>query len=435
MTSTPNAPRSAALSGTVKGPDGKPVAGARVIAKPSRHWGEALVTRTGDAGRFNLAVPPKLGPWDVRVEAPGLAAAQLERVAAGAGLDVRLTRGKTLTGVVRDGRDGRPLSGVRIEARARASWAFGGGNDPTLGLVSARTDHEGRFRILGVGLGFFDVEARTAGYGAAKRPEVAAGATVDLLLFPAASIAGVVLGPGRHPVRGALVRAERRSDPASVLGLEVTDARGRFLIAGVEPGSYVVKARHPDLAPGRRDVEVAALSEAQVEVELASGVAATGRLTDGQGRPVQGRVTLLEFGAPPWNLPLAPQPNVGADGRFAVAHVPAGEHAIAVQAPGYTFQRVPIEVGPRDAGLDLGAVVLDRGAALTGRVTDPAGAPIEGATVSARRCAMGRRSRARTSGSLRRGSQRKRRSCTTAAATRGSRPMAHSSSNASRTGR
>ena len=75
-----------ALAGTVQGPDGKPIEGAQVVAKPSHAWVEPLTTMTSADGRFRLLIPPKdvgsLGP-DRREEGPG-------RVDAGARLHGRL---------------------------------------------------------------------------------------------------------------------------------------------------------------------------------------------------------------------------------------------------------------------------------------------------------------------------------------------------------
>ena len=64
-----------ALTGTVRGPDGRPVGGALVIVKPSLESVQPSTVTTAADGRFRLPLPTKqAGPWDVVIEAKGLAA-------------------------------------------------------------------------------------------------------------------------------------------------------------------------------------------------------------------------------------------------------------------------------------------------------------------------------------------------------------------------
>src|SRR6185503_13472452 len=78
-----------ALEGLVKGPDGKPVAGALVLARPTTSVAgdPPLHARTDANGRFRMELRSDQ-PCDVRVEAPGLAAQRLEKVRPGAALSV-----------------------------------------------------------------------------------------------------------------------------------------------------------------------------------------------------------------------------------------------------------------------------------------------------------------------------------------------------------
>src|SRR5207245_11671233 len=61
-----------ALEGVVKGPDGKPVEGALVIARSASDFGDPLLSTSTDAGgRFRLAVR-RPTPHTVRVASRGL---------------------------------------------------------------------------------------------------------------------------------------------------------------------------------------------------------------------------------------------------------------------------------------------------------------------------------------------------------------------------
>ena len=69
-------------------------------------------TLTGREGKAKLeSLPP--GPWNVTVHARGFVTQSLRRVASGP-LAVRLEKGGSITGVVREGRGSRPVAGARV---------------------------------------------------------------------------------------------------------------------------------------------------------------------------------------------------------------------------------------------------------------------------------------------------------------------------------
>lgn len=376
------------LEGEVKGPGGSPVPGALVIVRPSGNAVAVEPTRatTTANGRFRLTLAPRTtASWDVRVEAKGLAAELLENVRPGRSLTVLLRSGGTITGTVRDGTDGRPLAGVRVEAKAASAWRFEESGQPPVGVVATMTDRAGQFRLAGLASETFTVSAKASRLGRADRHGMRAGAVADLFLFPGASISGAVTGPGGPPLAGAAIVVQ---GPRYTGGRETTDAEGHFEVAGVEPGRYTVVVRHPDHAPGLAEAIVLAQSETQVAISLSKGVPVLGRLMASRERPTAGHVLLLEQnGQVLPNEALFPVPRAEArmDGFFVVEHVPVGSHALLVRSPGFAPRRVEIEVSPRATALDLGEVALERGRIIAGRVQDGAGAPIAGATVSASR--------------------------------------------------
>ncbi len=132
-------PPVATLDVTVTDPAGKPVGGALAMAVPVQ---EALLSRgaiarekvrsalTGREGQAKLeSLPP--GPWNVVVHARGFVTWSLRRVASGP-LAVRLEKGGSITGVVREGKGAPPgarRSGLREQGLARDRW-LGGRSDP-----------------------------------------------------------------------------------------------------------------------------------------------------------------------------------------------------------------------------------------------------------------------------------------------------------------
>ncbi len=380
-----------ALEGEVKGPDGNPVRGALVIVRPAGTAVAVEPTRATTAanGRFRLALPTQTARCDVRVEAKGLAPVLLENVRPGTRLTVLLRTGGAITGTVRDGTDGRPLTGVRVEAKATSAWRFEQPGQPPVGVVATNSDRAGQFRLTGLASDTFTVSARASSMGRANRQGIRPGAVVDLFLFPSASISGIVTGLGGRPLAGAAIVVQGQNPHSTSSGSrETTDAVGQFVVSGVEPGRYVVVARHPDHATGFAEAIVETQSETRVAISLSKGVPVLGRLMAARERPAAGRVLLLEQNGQPLpneaSFPV-PRGEARTDGFFVVEHVPVGSHALLVRAPGFAPRRVEIEVSPRATALDLGEVALERGWTIAGRVQDRAGAPIAGATVSASR--------------------------------------------------
>jgi hypothetical protein len=383
----PAKPRpAAALEGVVKGPDGKPIPNALVVARKVGGMDPPLTTRTAADGRFRLPLPrPAVGPWHVRVEAKGLAPVQVEKAEPGRWLSVALAKGQALVGMVRDGNDNRPLVGAIVEARVRDE-RFALPWDPSAGVVSARTDREGRFRLEGLASAIFEVSARAPRYGRVQRRNLRPGASVEFLLFPGASIRGTVVGPDAGPVAGAVLAAQKRGpwgfEPA---GAETTDARGHFTFAGVEAATYLLVVRHPDLAPATAEVAVEPLADAQVEIALARGAPVLGRLVAGRDQPVAGKVSVEELSGRRVTSRLAEvlRAETGSDGLFVIDRLPPGSHALVVRAAGFGKRRVEFEVGARAASVDLGEIALERGLVIAGSVKSRGGGAIADASVGA----------------------------------------------------
>lgn len=160
------------------------------------------------------------------------------RVVAGevtSGIDVELSTGATLTGVVRD-TAGRPVSGAELTAISRGDY------------VRVTTDANGRFSMSGL-RGDVAVCVRADGFaprGYANAPCASDQATIvmpasgsrsiTVTLPRSASVSGRVEGPTGEPVEAADVTVV-----ADGVGFYVdTAADGSFTVTDLAPGSYSV---------------------------------------------------------------------------------------------------------------------------------------------------------------------------------------------------
>jgi hypothetical protein len=386
---TPPSPRPPAappvLQGVVKGPDGRPLEKALVLARPAvSSWQEPAATALTDAtGAFRLPLKGR-GPVTVRVEARGLAGRTLERVSPSAPLTVVLQKGGVLEGTVKDGASGQPVRGAHVKARLESAIP-GPAWEAEAGAIDAVADAKGAFRLEGVGPGPHWIQVAARGYGPLGRVMGLAGRRLELFLFPGAGIRGVVRGPGDEPVAGAAVRAEAGRPSRSTAGRWTTNAAGRFEAAGLPPGLYRLVVHHKDWAVAVVGGLVLERSgDLDLDVRLERPGRVSGRLVDAEERPLAGRVFVQELSG---EGPLSPVSELlgadaGPDGRFLLDRLPSGAHGLTAQAPGHAQKRVDIEVSRGEAVVDLGDVVLDEGSAIRGRVRDTSGAGIAGAAVS-----------------------------------------------------
>lgn len=380
----------------VVAPDGRPAAGAVV-------WFDSPIPAGLTGADGTLEVPLQAAepgePTEVQVDSgQGLVAeaelrAPEEEEEPGEPVTLRLEPPPTVSGrVIEEGtRDG--VAGAFVWLR----------RDPS---AAVRADRTGSFRIAvrrpgdrellqAVAPGFLEAHSRLPRPGRRESDELA------LVLEPAAALPGTVVDAAGRPVAGAEVRvapAERRGPYRGGRPAFARSGRdGRFQVEGLAAdASHVVHVVRRGYSPAVEEVapapavppgsaRPAALPE--LRVVLYGARALRGRAVNQDGEPVAGaRVTTLPEdvrwlpwrGAPPGRA----EATTGADGAFEVAEVLAGRSTLGIAAPGYApFRREGVEV-PQGGGVtDLGELVLEPEAFVPGRVVDPEGAPVPGASV------------------------------------------------------
>jgi len=373
------------IEGVVRGPDGRPIERAVVVARiiGASRLDVPASARTDSTGAFRLDLK-RAGLYNVRVEAKSLAARTLEKVRPGAPLSITLAKGRSLEGTVRDATTGQPVAGARVEARERGIAPVA--DDPLAGVIEAVSDAKGHYRLDGLRDALHVLSVGAKGYGRAFKTGIAPGRTVRFHLSPGVSLSGTVWGPQRKPVEGALVQAERELPGPSRLRPEVSDAQGRFEVVGITPGPYRLVVRHKDHAPTVvSGVYVEATADSRGDVVMDRPVPLIGRLVGPEPESkVVGSVTVTEIDGKrtPISLFDVLRADTDADGRFRLDALGPGDHVLEVTASGYTSRRVEVSVRA-GARADAGDIALEVGLAIRGKVKEKGGAPIADARIEA----------------------------------------------------
>ncbi len=396
------------LRGTVvgpaseKAPSGAPVAKAKVavvVTDPqvlSQRAGESMAparAETGADGTFAVSgLPGKT--FTVRVQAPGFAPFEVQDVGAGAALKVRLAQGLSIEGRVLDATSRKPVPGVSVMGRTRASRGM-----PEEMLPQAVTDAEGRFRLVDLAPGVVSVEAKGATWGRATEDAVAVPqrGALELVVRPGGRLAGRILDMEGKPVEGVTVRVE----PAALERLRDvlrqqpvrTDAKGTFAFEGLQAGdTYRISAAKKGFSRasiGPFPIKPGTVKE-DLELRLDASAALRVRLLDLEGKPV----TALEVSIYPESDARGPrggntndvpddQITAEGEGRFRISGLPVGKAAVELLPDGYaSIERKDLKLEPGKT-TDLGTHTVREGHVLRGRVTDGSGGPVEGATIRA----------------------------------------------------
>ena len=291
-------------------------------------------------------------------------------------LEIELGGGLILHGTVVD-QGGAAVSGAAIEARSK-----GVAIDPRYTVTGA----DGRYRLGPIG-GDVVLEVSAAGRGLAWR-EVAVGppgrAPVlrreDFTLVQAdAAIEGRVTDASGFAVAGARVKVIDQGGGRAARAA-VTDAAGRFRLAGVVAGSHRVRVEHADYPPAELDAAAGAGNELRLVAGVALEVEVRVRAS---GAPIAGAQVIARGPDRAVRRAVAPR------GRVALAALAPGEWTVEASARGYAAGTAEVDLAPRARpdlpGAAIVRVELARGAILAGVVRDRDGQRIAGAAITAGR--------------------------------------------------
>jgi hypothetical protein len=367
--------------GRVEDSQGRPVEGAGVRAGPSDPVEDAL--GTGGGGSEPDAVSDASGRFQVFGQRAGgrlrLVAERTGYAPASAYVAVPTQEPAVLTlipasrveGRVTDA-DGDPISGVPLGGVAERIYVLGG-MAATMGRThSAVSREDGSFGFEAVEPGRLVITAYGRGWQESKLEiEVPEGEDlegVELVLEPAAVVAGRVLAPDGSPVVGAEIGRHEPLRPGEVMRitapLAVSDGDGGYQIGGLAPGPIHLAATHGVFGRAARDFEVLP-GENRLDFELRGGRKISGNVVEPSGAPAAGARVWIR---PAAGGPAPPAVASEADGSFLFDGLTPGDYRIEAMKDGTGRTREPLAVPIGDGSRDGLVLELQRTGSIRGRI-------------------------------------------------------------------
>ncbi|NLF31614.1 MAG: hypothetical protein GX591_12095 [Planctomycetes bacterium] len=330
-------PRGTVVAGSVRGPDGKPVAGADVSVRDD--WQRFGAVTTDGQGRFRMG-NARPGSFSLLVTAEGLAPHEqtVDTAAAVAPIEVRLSAGAVLRGRVMDVR-GRPIAGAYVgvdqwRGRDLLDWR-------------AATDAEGRFAWNAAPHDGVTLRAGQQGF-MGRRATLMPSQEEQLIVLPDVLVVG---GSVADAETGEPIKAFRAIAGIAWDGGNTSwdQRRSRDCVAGTYelhfdipyPG-HLVRIEAPGYKPAVSRTIADDEGRVTIDFRLEPGRGPSGVLLGLDGRPLAGvQVFLCTARRGPYfqNGRMTNEDAVAAatdaEGRFALAVVDEPFALVAATAEGY----------------------------------------------------------------------------------------------------
>ncbi|WPB77902.1 carboxypeptidase regulatory-like domain-containing protein [Archangium violaceum] len=388
------------IRGTVLGRDGRPVAGAVVVAtapvpgetlselpapcederekklpqcdcdkglhqlveKVAERQGEAPphARTTSDAeGRFSLE-GLEAGTYALWADGPFGTLLHLDVPAGSEGLELRVGPGMTLSGRIRD-EDGNPAAGALVTALLVEHSRF----------FDTLADDRGNWRLGPLPMGSYHLVVTLAGF-LPEHTKVREDPTEELevMLYRPLRLTGQVLREG-HPVAGARVHAQGRKQERDT----TADAQGRFSLEDLRPNIYQLIATHAGMDTVRSIWVGPGMDIQNVLLELGTDARVTGTVRDPAGNPIADASIWTELDSRSLDNPTL-NARTAADGTYSLGPLPLGKYQLQAVASRYRVSSSLVNV-PK-AGLQAQDFTLEPSLLIEGRVLNAAGQPLPG---------------------------------------------------------
>jgi Carboxypeptidase regulatory-like domain/PDZ domain len=372
----------AVLSGRFLDAGGGPIPGGRLRASGFQGSGAnggqlagtpyAFEAPADGQGRYRVQLPP--ARYSLEAQADGYAPARdFTDLAGNESKDFRLDPAARIAGRLVTAGDQRPVAGAEIRAQS-SERRF----DVRISPVTS--DGDGKFHFDALPGGSFLVSARKDDMvGTLAQPlTIAAGgqSDVEIIMSVGLAFSGMVKSVDGKPVAGAQISLRVQTpgqggplnDPISGRG----DAAGRFRIAGLLPGNYMIIASAEGRAPKMEPLSLQASLARDLVLEGTTGVSGVVLTSNGQPAPgaeIEASVRpdgTNRMGSGDWAT-------ADSQGRFTLTRLGAGKLAIAARQgnEAATLENLPIGSGQKT---DL-TIKLQPGGRVSGVVSWDDGSP------------------------------------------------------------
>ncbi len=366
----------ATITGRVLGPDGAPIADAKVRAS-----GAFRPTQSGADGRFVIDGVSLGQRHMVQATCAGFQTGSVTARVGGDPVEIVLQPGLSFDVRVLD-QDGKPVVGAAIKAILELHSGAA-----AMGL----TRLDGRLRLADLGTKPFTLLVEHPGFVGARSEVDAAKVEGELTvsLQKGFDVSGQVVDDTGQPVIGSSVYCEiagavNLMDRRAVGTRAMSGAEGRFVIHGLPPERCVIYAFHKDY--NRASFEFRGGTTHEVLLRLQPAPAVAGRVVDGTtGAPLNDFIITVSAAREDQSLHTDPVSFHGSDGYFVFRYWQmqvGAELVVEAKAKGYaasTVRSVALASPPRGQTL----ISMFVGTRVEGIVRDAReGTPLAGVAVS-----------------------------------------------------
>jgi RNA polymerase sigma-70 factor (ECF subfamily) len=370
---------------------GKPIGGAEVDLMS---WLSALTWKaTTNASGVARLTGIGAGWSPLVVRASGYAQAAIMFATSGAPgttdtAALSLARGTAITGRIVDDH-GSPVANARVLATSASDHEPVDYVDPLRDAVTTGAD--GAFTTRTLSAGTWRLTATAGSYAPTTSVPIALDGVhsrsgIELRLLAGAVVRGSVVDSTGSPAAGAQVSVVTRG-LWRVRRQTVTDARGNFSLAGLEPRPVDIVAWHDRGASAIVPVDLAANRDPQVTLTLDLTGAITGRVVDDHGQPIaDAQVIATPDGSvdrEAWSIRGAQETTTDQAGGFRFAGLSVASYRVRAARPSASESVLRLSTG---VTTKLGAapieivVPIDR--LVTGKIQLANGAPVTAFTLA-----------------------------------------------------
>jgi len=383
------------IRGRLRRAEGAPLANMQVDIQCARlgsgGWPEAGSVTTDGEGRYEVPVrQPGRNLLTLWVPTLGYARSEVEVLDRDVeGVDLQLAPGVSWGGRLR-------IRGTEEVPRQVSLSLEERDGSTVLSHYVPPLDEEGRFRLQNLPPGSYQVSAYGRDYlRSSPQPlTLAPGQTVTDFLVevsPAPVLSGRLRAPDGSSLAGRELEFEAYTLKESLSyhgwGIQrlILDAHSRFTVRAPETGPAYIFIRLAEVGYLTRRLEVQEGSDfSGLEWELQPFFTVAGQVRDKRTQQPLPGIPVSLWRQSPDPLPMSlPQALSGADGRFELRNLIAGEYLVNCNTPGYNYlegRRVRLVPGSLPEEL---LIELERGTPVAGRVVGPDGrTPLAGARVS-----------------------------------------------------